>query len=293
VKNDKATAVLGAISAFAPKNMLATGLKETERSLYIAAAGEAIGKALVSDTALEALRVKALSAPMAESHNKVLSHHGEDRKDPYYWIRDDSRTDKKVLSYLSQENEYRKAVMADTEDLQEVLYKELRGHIQEADEAVPVRLGSYHYYWRLEEGANYKIHCRRKVGASVHDENETMDLAQPEEILLDENLRHADGKKAGRDFYALGSLEVSPDHRLMAWSEDTVGRERFTIRVKDLETGKEMMAPVNDTSGEIEWYNDNATFLFVTKDDLDRPFKVGSQAWRQAFYLPLHALSTR
>lgn len=287
-KNDKT--VLDAISAFGPKNMLSAwprpGVREADKRAFIVAAGEAIGNAIVSDKAVEALRIKALQPPVAQAQPKVLTQHGDERIDPFYWLRDDARTDKKVLSYLREENEYRKSVMADTTVLQEDLYKELRGHIQEADEAVPVRHGPYHYYWRIEEGANYKIHCRRAIGASVHDENEVMDLSQPEEILLDENQRHADGKKAGREFYSLGSLEVSPDHKLMAWSEDTVGRERFTIRIKDLVTGKELISPVNDTSGEIEWYNDNSTFLFVTKDDLDRPYKV----WRSNLSAPAPSL---
>ena len=257
------------------------GIKEAEKAAFIAAAGEAIGKVFRDNAwdneSLEALRLKALLPPLAKAEPKVLISHGDERIDPYYWIRDDSRKDKSVLAYLAEENVYRKAVLADTETLQADLYTELRGHIQEADESVPVRHGPYFYYWKLEEGKQYKVHCRRKVGPqSVHDENEVMDLSEPEEILLDENKRQEDGKKVGKDFYSLGSLEVSPDHKLMAWSEDTVGRERSTLHVMDLTTRKELISPIDETSGEIEWFNDNSTFLFVTKDDLDRPYKV----WR-------------
>ena len=34
------------------------------------------------------------------------------------------------------------------------------------------------------------------------------------------------------------------------------------------------MAPIPDTSGDVEWANDNATLFYVVKDHLDRPYKV-------------------
>lgn len=40
---------------------------------------------------------------------------------------------------LQAEAEYCKAVLADTEALQEKLYQEMRGRIQEADQSAPVR----------------------------------------------------------------------------------------------------------------------------------------------------------
>lgn len=40
---------------------------------------------------------------------------------------------------LQAEAAYTKAVLADTEELQEQLYREMRGRIQEADQSAPVR----------------------------------------------------------------------------------------------------------------------------------------------------------
>ena len=40
---------------------------------------------------------------------------------------------------LQAETAYTKSVLRDTEDLQEQLYKEMRGRIQEADQGVPQR----------------------------------------------------------------------------------------------------------------------------------------------------------
>lgn len=91
--------------------------------------------------------------------------------------------------------------------------------------------------------------------------------------LRDENIRKTEGH---HDFYMVGTVEPSPDHRLLAWSEDTTGNERYTLRIKDLSTGKEVMDPIKDTSGDVEWAADNNHFFFVTKDNQERPNKV----WR-------------
>jgi oligopeptidase B len=43
---------------------------------------------------------------------------------------------------------------------------------------------------------------------------------------------------------------------MLAWSEDTTGGERYTIRFKDLETGRVLPEGVEGTSGGVAWAND-------------------------------------
>lgn len=45
----------------------------------------------------------------------------------------------------------------------------------------------------------------------------------------DENKRK---EEKGFSFYMVGTLETSPDHKLLAWAEDTTGNERYTLHVK-------------------------------------------------------------
>ena len=59
-----------------------------------------------------------LVPPIAQQREKILSIHGHDRVDEYYWIRDDNRADPAVLKLLADENAYTKAVMAHSEQLQ-------------------------------------------------------------------------------------------------------------------------------------------------------------------------------
>lgn len=231
---------------------------------YVAAAG----------AALEDERLAVLQPPVCPTREKLLSLHGDERTDPYYWLRDDSREDKDVVAYLDDENVYTRAVMADTELLQQDLYKEMRGRIQEADVTAPVRHSGHMYYSRTEEGAQYKVHCRRKLPADAKPptEADSLEGCGEEEVLLDEN---EEAKKWS--FYVVGGYEVSPNQKLLAWAEDTKGGEQYTLRVTDLETGKELLSkPIHNTSGSLAWANDNATLFYVTKDKLDRPFKV----WR-------------
>ena len=42
--------------------------------------------------------------PMPAKRPFELTIHGETRVDEYYWLRDDSRSDPKVLAYLEEEN---------------------------------------------------------------------------------------------------------------------------------------------------------------------------------------------
>ncbi len=55
--------------------------------------------------------------------------------------------------------------------------------------------------------------------------------------------------------------------------QDTVGGERYTLRVRDLASGRDLGEPVPSTSGDVVWANDNATLFYVVKDQLDRPYK--------------------
>ena len=63
------------------------------------------------------------AAPDVEKRpHTVTAPHGASRSDEYYWLRDDSRSDKDMLAYLNAENAYADAVLAPLKPLQEALY---------------------------------------------------------------------------------------------------------------------------------------------------------------------------
>ncbi|CAG9465300.1 unnamed protein product [Pedinophyceae sp. YPF-701] len=250
--------------------------RSVAKALGLAAIGVVLAR--VGTRRVRSMRTRAIasSPPYAEKRPKVLqSDHGE-RHDDYYWLRDDDRKDPAVLKQLDAENAYQKAVMAHTEKLQEDIFKEMRGRIQEADQSATLRDGPYYYYTRTLEGKQYRVHCRRAVpeaaAARAPDVADVMDESVPEEVLLDENAVAAKYK-----FYMTRGVSVSPDHKYMAWGEDTVGGEKFDLHVKEIATGREVLKrPITATSGNVAWASDNKTLFYVTKDKLDRPEKV----WR-------------
>ena len=61
--------------------------------------------------------------PLAERAPKALTAHGETRTDDYYWLRDDSRKNRKVRDYLKAENRYTEQMMAPYQKLRATLYQ--------------------------------------------------------------------------------------------------------------------------------------------------------------------------
>jgi len=182
--------------------------------------------------------------------------HGVRLRDPYHGLRD--REDPEVLAWLRKENEYAERMLARTGSSREDLFREMKERIRETDTSVPWRRGPWLRYTRTEEGREYAIHCRRRDVEGA-----------PEEILIDEN-------ELARDlaYFALGDLDTSPDHRLLAWSTDTTGDESYTLFVRDLATGRLLLEGITGTSGSLEWANDSRTLYYVVLDEARRPHRV-------------------
>mgnify|MGYP006192013345 CR=1 FL=1 len=178
----------------------------------------------------------------------VTSPHGN-RQDPYYWLRDDTRTSPTVLDYLQRENDYFSHYSRSYDALTDKLTAEIIGRIKQDDSSVPYNKGDYSYYSRYEAGKEYPIYARK----SLKDGKE--------QVMLDVNLL-----AAGKDFYQVANMQVSPDQQLLAYMEDTNGRRQYTLKVRDLRTGQDLPDQLTGLSGSIAWAKDNKT-LFVFKND--------------------------
>jgi oligopeptidase B len=188
------------------------------------------------------------NAPIAKKVPITLEKHGHKRVDNYFWLK--NRDDPEVIDYLQAENKYTEQMMAHTKELTSELYKEIKGRIKQTDMSVPYKDGDYYYYSRFEDEKAYPIYCRKT------------DLEQaPEEILLDVNLL-----AEGHDFFEIGMLSVSTDGKLLAYAEDTKGRRIYTIKFKNLITGKELTDVIDNVTGNLEWANDNKTVFYARAD---------------------------
>jgi oligopeptidase B len=192
----------------------------------------------------------AVQPPIAAQRPHTVPSPFGERLDPYYWLRDDSRTDPAVLTHLAAENAYREHSMAASKPLEDALYEEIIARLKQDDSTVPYRKNGYWYHTRYEPGKEHPIFARR-FGS----------LDAAEEILLDANLL-----AAGHDYYQIGALEVSPDSAWLAFCEDSVGRRQFTLRFKSLLDGRLHPTAIPGVEADLAWANDNRTVLYVEKD---------------------------
>ncbi|MGH9037656.1 MAG: oligopeptidase B, partial [Acidimicrobiia bacterium] len=206
--------------------------------------------------------------PLAKRVPHVHRAHGDRRADDYHWLRD--REDPDVTAYLEAENAYTEAVMAPTKALQERLYGEIVSRIQETDMSVAVPHGPFRYYSRSVEGLQYHVYCRRPLG-DPSDRGVPEGDPEDEQLLLDHN-----AVAEGHEYCEIGLFEVSPDHRLLAWSIDTAGDEQYLLHVRDLATGAELPDAIPNTYYGGAWASDNATLFYSTLDDAHRPWRI----WR-------------
>jgi oligopeptidase B len=195
-------------------------------------------------------------APSAPQRPQELTNHGDIRVDPWFWLRDID--DPETLEYLKAENAHTEAILQPENALQEALFQEMRGRIKEDDSTVPAKDGDYFYFTRFEEGNQYPIFCRKHLT-----------LEAPEQVLLDVNELARD-----RDYCRIGSLENSPDHKLLAYSMDSDGSERYTIYIKNLDTGELLAESIPGSYYSLEWANDNRTIFYDVLDENHRPVKI-------------------
>ena len=179
----------------------------------------------------------------------VASPHGS-RVDDYYWLRDDARTAPEVLEHLRAENAYREAMTASLQPLEAELYREIVGRIRQDDSSVPYRDNGYWYLHRYDVGDEYPVYARRAGSPDG-----------PEQVLLD--LRE---QARGLDYYDVGSIEISHDNSLLAFTEDAVGRRQYTLRFKSLATGELLPDVVPNVEEGVVWAADNRRVLYVEKD---------------------------
>jgi len=203
-----------------------------------------------SETKIVEQQSPQISAPVAKKVPHEMEIHGDKRTDNYYWMRDDERKDPEILAHLNAENAYTKAVLTHTESLQQTLFNEIKGRIVKDDNSVPQKDGNYFYSSENKGDNEYPTHVR------ADDFKGTNKL-----VLLDVNQL-----AKAHDYFAVRGLSASPSENILAYGEDTVSRRIYTLRFKDLTTGKLLSDTIEGTSGSTVWGNDNKTVYYVKKD---------------------------
>ena len=204
-----------------------------------------------------------MEAPVARKEPVEIEQHGYTRVDNYAWMKDDNwqevlrdpsllRGD--IREHSEKEVAYYEASTASLEPLREKLVAEMRGRLKEDDSTVPVKDGQYAYSSKFREGGNYRIYVRtpRDGGA--------------ETILFD-----GDKEAGDSDFFSIGGISNSPDHKLIVHGVDRLGSEYYTLQVRDVETGEDIGKPIESTDGDAVWAADSKSFFYIVRDDNQRP----------------------
>lgn len=188
-------------------------------------------------------------APIASRIDQQTVYHGSTITDPYFWLKDQNYPqveDQSILDYLTAENAYYQRFLHPNQGLVDTIYKEFKGRTDDTEESVPYIDNGYEYRWFFRHGEEYRTRSRKNLANGE------------EQVFLDEtDLAH------GHDYFVLGDWAISPDNRLLAYSFDTAGDERYQVRVKNLITGELLDDVLNDVEGSIAFSKSGDTLVYA------------------------------
>ena len=189
--------------------------------------------------------------------------------DPYFWLRDESRSDKEVIEYLENENSYFKKYLEGTEESQEKIFQRIKSYVKETDQSYPCPLGEsdfespFRYYSKTFEGKGYVEHWRVNQATGK------------EECYLDEN------KLAeGHEYCDVAAVKVSYDHRYLFYGVDYNGDEWKEIKMYDLEKKEFLdhsLGPLRAGFSVIS--HSNNIYYTVVEEKTERSYQI----WRYDF----------
>ncbi len=200
-----------------------------------------------------------MQPPIAATRPHSFTHHGITVEDPYHWLKDQNYPtvdDPDVLAYLKAENAYYEAQMAPAAALKDKIYDELKGRVKQDDASVPVPDGAFEYWWQFQPGDQYRTWMRRPRNGG------------PDQLLLSEP-----ELAKGLGYFRLGAQTVSPDGRLLAYAIDTDGSERFTVRIRDIASGKDIETVTKVSVGQLVWSADSKALMWTEVNENWRRIK--------------------
>lgn len=201
-----------------------------------------------------------MQPPRARKIPHSFTKFGITVEDPYAWLRDPGYpkvTDRAILDHLKAENAYFEHHMQPQSMLVEALFEELKGRVPPEDSSVPYPDGAFDYWWAFDKGAQYRNWYRRPRGGG----EARLILSEP--ALAD-----------GKAYFRLGSFSVSPDGRRLAYSYDDSGDERFSLIVRDLETGADLETVAPDSFGQPAWTADSQGLVWAQTSAEWRPDRI-------------------
>jgi oligopeptidase B len=188
----------------------------------------------------------AQTKPKALKKEKTLKIHNHERSDSYFWMNE--RDSKEVLEYINAENNYTENYFKKLEGLQTNLLQEFNQRIDPNEISAPYFIQGREFQTKNIENKDYRDIFEKINGKEV--------------LFFSENDR-----AKGKSYYDLGDWALSTNNKLLAFSEDYVGRRKYTIFFREEKTGKILENQIKNTDGSLVWANDNKTVFYIKKDE--------------------------
>jgi len=203
--------------------------------------------------------------PVAAKKPRDVSVHGDRRIDDYFWLRE--KDDPEVQAHLKAEAAYAEAWFKPHAAAEARLFEEMKGRVQQRDQAVPQRQGRFWYGSRIDVGQQYPIHFRR----AAQGPQRLDDPQAPEQLLLDLN-----ELAKTRKFVNVNGMAVSPDDKLLAYGVDATGARDFELHVRDIASGEDRVVATTPHADAFVWAADSRTLFYIRHDAARR----SHQLWR-------------
>ena len=126
-----------------------------------------------------------------------MTQHGDTRTDNYYWLRDDSRSSKSMLSHLGKENRYTDEWFRLGRDYKAEILNELLDQIPGVEKSLTFFNGEVGYFSKMLRGNEHPIYFQKLGGI--------------EKVIFDPNFTAND-----KPYYEAGVIEPSPSNARLA-----------------------------------------------------------------------------
>lgn len=230
-----------------------------------------------------------MNSPTCDQNDHFIEQHGQKRNDPFHWLRDKNWKkivegslkfdNPKILDYINEENAYTKEVMKEHKSLEQKIYAEILGRIDENLETYPVQKGDYYYFDREKEGLNYPIFCRfhknsvKNTEKSGHTSNSNRFYDYADEKASSEVYFDVNEYAKGHELFSLRNVEVNKTNTLLAYMYNLSGSLECSLKIKDLETGTDFTWQIDDLTGSFEWISPHE-ICYIERDEHSRGKKI-------------------
>ncbi|MDQ3930859.1 MAG: S9 family peptidase, partial [Chloroflexota bacterium] len=183
------------------------------------------------------------AAPPTRRQDVVENIHGQEIRDPYRWLEDESSAE--VAEWTAAQNAYTREALGAVPG-REWVRRRLEQLLSTGTVTAPVVRGERHFYTRREGTQDQPVLLLRR-GASG-----------PEQVLLDPN------KASEAGTVALDWWYPSWDGRLLAYGYSEHGDEKSTLYLLDVDTGTLLPDAIPHTRyASVAWEPDNAGFYYT------------------------------